>query len=710
MTKGLHSGLLVGAVVLTAPALLFAQTAESPRATAPRNSGLEQVVVTARRVQERLQKVPVTVTAFDRKDLARIGARTTADLSGYVPNTSITATGAGTGAVQIFMRGIGQSALAFNLESPIGTYIDDVYIGRTQGALLDILDIQRIEVLRGPQGTLYGRNSTVGAVKYITQDPDLAAPHAGATATFGSYGRADVNVFGSTPLVQDKLAFKFDFASLNQDGYIDLYDQSGRRVSASDGQRTLTGRGALLWEPSPDWRIDLTFDATDNRSGSTQGTPISCNSAGTSCAYGLGSPYKAGQNGANDGFVENYGTSLRVSHDMDWATLKSITSYRILRDYDAVDFTGLPGAGSLLPDHKNQHQASEELQLLSNQNQRLTWVAGLFYYDENIRHSDNFINFWLNSDHQVSNSYAVYGDATYKLLDKLHLEVGLRLSEDTKTIARSIFSVPATTKLFDGAGSFSTSALTYKVGLDYAVAPDSLAYLTYSTGYRPGSFGETYPGPAQIATGSVLTHLNNETANNVELGLKNELFDHHWRVNVDGFYTHYSNLQTESSVSPYPVLSNDVDLKGVELETEAKPVDGLTLFGNASYLDADILKGPGFGSTLQYAPKFKFAVGGDYRQPLTDSITLFVDAGVTFTSSFTTDSPPVPSNILRSVTQRSYSLVNAQIGADFGNGRYRVALSGKNLGNTVYFYGTSPGTEQFFGPPRMILGSLSVRY
>ena len=396
--------------------------------------------------------------------------------------------------------------------------------------------------------------------------------------------------------------------------------------------------------------------------------------------------------------------------NMEWATLKSITSYRILRDFDAVDLTGLPGADLLLPDHKNQHQVSEELQLLSNQNQRLTWVAGLFFYDENIRHSDNFINYWLNSDHQVSNSYAVYGDATYRITDKLHFEAGLRVSEDTKTIARTIYSFPLLTPLFDGTGSFSTSAVTYKLGLDYAVTPDSLAYLTYSTGYRPGSFGETYPGPAQIASGAVLTHLNNETANNVELGLKNEFFDHHWRLNADAFYTQYSNLQTESSVSPYPVLSNNVDLKGVELETEAKPLGGLILFGNASYLAADIKSGPGAGSTLQYAPKFKFAIGGDYRQPITDNIALFLDASVTYTSTFTTDSPPVPSNILLSVTQKSYSLVNAQVGADFDNGRYRVALSGKNLGNTVYFYGTSPGTEQFFGPPRMILGSLSVRY
>jgi iron complex outermembrane receptor protein len=701
---------LAAGVVLLAPCILMAQTTGSPREKKPHLTGLEEIVVTARRVREPLQKVPVTVTAFDKKDLARIDALNSTDLSGFIPNTSISSTGAGTGAVQIFIRGIGQNALAFNLESPVATYIDDVYIGRIQGALLDLLDIQRIEVLRGPQGTLYGRNSTVGAIKYITQDPDLTTPHYGAATTFGSYNRKDVNLFGSAPIVKDELAIKFEVGSLNQDGYIKTYDASGQHVSNGDGERTLTGRVALLWEPTADWRVDLDFDATNNRSGSTQGTPIACTPSGSSCSYVLGSPYKAGQNGANDGYVETYGTSLRVSYDLYWATLKSITSYRVLRDFDAIDFTSLPGANSLLPDHKNQHQASDELQLISKKGQRITWIAGLFYYDENIRHSDNFVNAYLNSDHQISNSYAAYGDATYKIISGLNFEAGIRISQDSKSIARTIYSYPVVTTLYDGNGSFSTSAVTYKAGLNYAFTPEELAYLTYSTGYRPGSFGETYPGPAQIATNSVLTHLNNEVASNVEIGLKNEFFDHHWRLNVDGFYTHYSNLQTESSVSPYPVLSNNVQLEGVEVETEARPTDGLTLFGNASYLASDIQSGPGAGDTLQFAPKFKFAVGGDYRQPITDNITAFVGASMTYTSTFITDSAPVPPNVLVAVTQKSYSLVNAQIGAEFADGHYRLALSGKNLTNTAYFSSISPGTEQFYSPPRTILVSLSVRY
>jgi iron complex outermembrane receptor protein len=706
----IHRARLVAAFSVLLPALVLCQKVVAAVDSNAPSAALDEVVVTARRVSESEQKTPVTVTSFDSKDLQRLAVRDSTDLNGLVPNMLISPVGSGTGAVQVFMRGIGQSALAFNLESPVGTYLDDVYLGRIQGALFSVLDIDRIEVLRGPQGTLYGRNSTVGAVKYVTVDPDLNTAHYGGTATFGSYDRKDFNVFASIPLIDDQLAVKVDIASLNSDGYIKLYNSvGGPQVAEGNGQRTKTGRMTFLWKPSSDWRIDLSVDATDNLSGSSQGTPLLCNAAGTSCPYALGSPYKAGDNGANAGYVKDSGISLKIEHMMDWASFKSISAFRNLHDFDSIDLTAEPGVAELLPDHKDQRQVSEELQLISAQDQRLTWVGGLFFYDEHIRHTDDFLGYYYNDDKQVAKSYAIYGDATYKITDKLSFDGGVRFSKDTKQIDRSIDSDPGVS-IFDGYASFNTSAVTYKGGFDYAFLPDTLGYVTFSTGYRPGSFGETYPGQAQIATNSVLTHLSNETAKNYEIGLKNEFFDHRLRVNVDGFYTRYDNLQTESSTAPFPVLSNNVRLAGVELEGQAKPIPQLTLRGNASYLQGKIDAGEGTGSVPQYAPKFKFSLGGEYRQPFSDFVEGFVSVDDTYTTAFTEDAPPIPATLLYSVTQRAYNLLGAQFGADLDGGRYRAAVAGKNLTSATYFYGIVPGAEQFFGPPREVMLSLSVHY
>ena len=233
------------------------------------DSMVDEVIVSARRIEENQQRVPVPVTAFGEVQLQRLAVENATDLSGVVPNVQIAQTGAGTGAMEVFIRGIGLNALAFNLENPVGIYLDDVYLGRIQGALLDQLDFERIEVLRGPQGTLYGRNSTVGALKYVTKQPDLNESTFKADVSLGDYQRVETNASASFPIIPGTLAMKVDVGTRNVDGYIVGVDPTGKATGETgDGIDRQSARVAVLWLPAEDWNVRFTADYSVDRSGS----------------------------------------------------------------------------------------------------------------------------------------------------------------------------------------------------------------------------------------------------------------------------------------------------------------------------------------------------------------------------------------------------------------------------------------------------------
>lgn len=686
--------------LLAAP-LASAQQADS-------NAGIEEVTVTARRVEENLQRTPVTVTAFGVAQLERFAVDNAADLSGRAPNVQIAPVGAGTGAMQVFIRGIGLNALAFNLENPVGVYLDDVYLGRIQGSLLDMLEFERIEILRGPQGTLYGRNSTVGAVKYVSKQPDLEESHFRGAATFGDYSRNDLKFSASVPIRPGELAAKLDVGVRNQDGYIYGVDAQGNRTGElANGVERQSARLSVLWLPSEDWRVSLTADYGIDRSGSSQGTPListnggPCASTVAPCTNLFGSAYEAGLNNANSGRNEVGGASAKVEYDMGWATAKSITAYRYLDGFDAIDFTAVPGAGSLLPDKKDQYQISQELQLASNADQRLTWIGGLYYFRESIQHDSNFVFLQLNDDKQESDSYAVFADATFAITEDFRVNAGARYSYDDKHIDRAVLPTTGGAPIIEGSASFNTNETTYKVGADYTITPDVMVYATYATGYRPGSFASTYAFPPVPAV--LLGNTDIETAANLEGGVKSQWLDDRLRFNLTAFDTAYEDLQQQSSTFPYPITTYDIDLKGIEVEVEARPIAALTLFGSLGLLDAEIATGPQAGDRPRYTPKTQYMIGAEYRADLPRGIELFAGVNMVRTSQITTDDANIPS-----VTQGDYTLTNAQVGLDFEDGKYRVTVDGKNLSDEEYFLATSPDSERFFAPPRMIFVTFAV--
>ncbi|WP_336962764.1 TonB-dependent receptor [Sphingobium aquiterrae] len=695
------------------PHYAFAQsdtptTAPQAEVGAEDNGGLSEITVTARRVKESQQKTPIAVTALSGAMLQQLSTSDSIDLSGRAPNVQVIQTGAGAGAASVFIRGIGNNALGFNLANPVGIYVDDVYMPRLQGSLIDLLDLERVEILRGPQGTLYGRDSTVGAVKYVSRTPDLNDAHFLGKAVIGDYDRRDVLLGASVPIIPGQLAVKVDLSSRSQTGYMIGVNANGN----DDGQRgngvdRQSSRFSLLWTPNDAWRVNYIADISNDDSGSTIPTRISSPTGGTcapavaACVPRFGSPYKTGINVVPAGYARAWGNSLRVEYDAGPAVIKSITAYRELDSLDVIDQTRLPGAGVLLKDLKAQNQFSQELQIASNTESRFSWVAGLVYFHEKIDHDANLYTTHNIDDTQKADSYAAFANLNYELIDGLHVEVGGRISHEKRAIDRVLFPIGGGAPLITGATAFSETKGTYKLGLDYAITPDIMVYASHSTGYRPGSFASTYGSRVPEV---LLGNTGAETAENNEIGLKSEWLARRLRVNVAAFDTKYNNMQTQLTAVPYNVTATDFRFKGVEVEMEARPTRGLSLFASGGYLDAETLSGSNKGMRPRLTPEFQFSVGGEYRYTLASGTELFFNVNDVYTSKYTTD----PSNV-SSATQGAYSLLGANVGAEFDNGRYRLSVGGKNLTDSAYFNGTSLNVSQYYGAPRTVYVEMQVK-
>ena len=291
----------------------------------------------------------------------------------------------------------------------------------------------------------------------------------------------------------------------------------------------------------------------------------------------------------------------------------------------------------------------------------------------------------------------------FELLDGLNFEIGGRYSDEKRSIDRVLFPIGGGAPIITGSTSFSESKSTYKVGIDYSITPAVMVYASHSTGYRPGSFASTYGSTAPEV---LLGHTGAETAESTELGVKSEWFERRLRVNLVAFNTEYNDMQTLMTSVPFDVTATDFNFKGIEVEIEARPMRGLSLFASGGYLDAETMSGVNEGKRPRLTPKYQFSLGGEYRYPLANGSTeLFVKVNNDYTVEYTTD----PSNV-SSAYQSSYSLLGANIGAEFEDGKYRLSLGGKNLTDSEYFVGTSLNVSQYYGAPRTVYAELQVKF
>jgi iron complex outermembrane receptor protein len=703
---------------------------------------VEEIIVTARRQSERLQDVPSAVTAFSADTLYRNQTQTLGDLQAQVPNLSLHV-GDASNAV-IYLRGIGQiDSISFN-DPGVGVYLDDVYLGRVQGSFLDVIDPQQIEVLRGPQGTLYGRNTIGGAVKFTSQKP-TATPGGYIAGGVGSYGERRLRARLAGPVGSDQLLGSIAVAASRRDGYTDNLGDG-----ETDGDKNLlAGRATLIYQPNDRFSANLTVDASRNdpRRSRTphRETPIySVNTGGIRPV--ITDPYTVDVTYNDLEKLNTSGVALTLAYDAGPFTFKSISAYREMDYRTHLDLDASPDRSFGIYDFETQDQTSQELQILYH-GDRLSAVGGLFYFQENdwtfggAVAPDFFVDigfilpFPLNtaglrlSDNE---SIAAYGQIDYDLTDRASLTLGLRYTHETKaTDNRGENFSPAVAstaedmeRLFgQGFGSGLTGyqadeswdSLTPRVALNYKVSEDVLAYVSAAQGFKSGGFNGRITTSAQS--------FDPETLWSYEGGLKSELFDGRARVNLAAFFQKYTDLQL-SRFAADPVTGDftsvfdnagGADFYGLEAEVSAQLSQALRFDGNLAYLHSEYTEYIDGGvdisgqRKLVNAPEWSGRAGLSYDASLGELGDLTLSGGASYRSKtyLTVSSSEV-------LAQDGYWLTDASILFTPRNAAWTVLLSGKNLTDEAYKehgfdLSASPGVQLgYYGAPRTV--SLDVRY
>jgi len=721
-------------------------------------SGIEQIVVTARRREENLQNVPVAITALTAEQLQEQNVRTLEDMTAYVPNIKVNAGRATSSTINAYIRGVGQNDPLWGFEPGVGIYMDDVYIARPQGALLDVYDVERIEVLRGPQGTLYGKNTLAGAIKYVTRDIATEDPEFHVTATGGSYNQRDLKVGGSMPVVSDHVYLGAAVAYLQRDGYGELVDDGAPRLFNHVGQDVsdkdvLAARAnaTFLWGDSSKLRV-LVDTIQDNS-----------NAAGGQRLNNLVQPalddrydQRTDMPVDKDRFITKGAAATYTQSLNDAFDLKLVGAYREGDGRQFIDFEELNANLFQVPAEYSDNQASGEAQLTYT-GESLKAVTGIYYFDGTARGAfdaslgaNNLTG--LTKGSVSTESTAVYADGTWQLTDKLNLNAGVRWNQDKKEatvfVQQYLGRLPADQTLFDqnnvppgftplGAPQTNyTNDRTFsdvlpRFGFDYHLSNEVLAYVIYNKGFKSGGFDMRGNATANPATKD---GYDSETADNYEAGLKSLLFGDTLQLNLTVFYTPYEDVQITTQqfqiVNGNPtnvtaVLNAGKQLnKGVELESVWRPIPALTLALNVGYLDAEFeefLVGctpPAAGCTRDISslnepinsPEWTGFLGGTYRWELGGG-DLAAHVGYQYRSK-----TKVANTTVSITDQDAYDVLDVGVAYTTANQAWRFALEGKNVLDEEYrvagydFGNTNVSQIGFYAPPRTVAVSATYRY
>jgi len=716
-------------------------SAQQPVASVP-TSGLEEITVTARRQSENLQRVPIAVTAFNPKTLAQANITTVTDVAQLTPSLAVTQSTYGPLGALIAIRGQQVQDQQLILTPSVGIYIDDVYQGSTAtvGAL-GVQDAASVEVLKGPQGTLYGRNTTGGALKIDTPLPSLDKLEGGGSAGIGNQGIRQVSGNISIPLIDDALAFRVSGNLSRSTGY-------GENLTNGDrlgGYNIKSARAALRIKPTDTVEVILRGDVIDG-TGQTPprkitaivpGSPVNeeaaaelglpLTQAGLAAAYKdlqqyINRPgYNGYFNGTNEQTVkEQEGSATLIWRPNDALTLKSITAYQHVNtiaiiDEDATPFAVVQGPGP--SSGQNFDQFTEEFQAIGNLfDDKLNYTVGYYHY--NLHGRDHayptvfadLAGEILDNDTTVHDtSDAGYAQLRYKLTPKIRLNGGIRYTKETviadvrnsqTNFGAYTCNVPVADRIGgECAATFPNrfSNISFQGGVDADLAKGVLGYVSISRGFKAG--GVNVRGTADDTYSSFAP----EIATNYEVGVKSELFDHKVRLNVAAFYTDYSNVQRtvfvlDAGGNPSSQIQNaaKAKIKGVEAELTVRPTSRLTLSANGSYIDSKYTKYivPATGVNLSGVPfpgipkwQMSFQTSYGIETPfglLTASGDVSYRSKVDFVpDSHLAPSATFPSGSEDSTIQKGYALLNARLALELRK-NVELALWGKNLTNKYY--------------------------
>ncbi|KAF1030423.1 MAG: Pesticin receptor [Pseudomonas sp.] len=712
---------------------------------------LKTVTVTAQHREETLQEVPVSVSAVQGTNLVSDGVRSMSDITTFVPNASAKNPD-GSGRPRWYIRGLGTGDTGAATVYPVGIYADDVYLNAPVAGGGPLFDLERIEILRGPQGTLYGKNTTAGAVNIISKKPTFDTDGYGTIGIGSKDERIFNGAIGGT-LVPEKIAARISLYSEDRDGFqkniVDDHTYGDVNKKAV--------RVQFFAQLNPDldalWKIHGREFKGDGANGAlTLGR-----------YYNVGYQRPSGRNIAlnvdDDSKLDHSGTSLTLNYHMGDYTLTSISAYDYIHNQSTgdADYTPYEVNGTSTVDNKYT-QYSQEIRLASPQQETLRWLAGAHFFHEDLDSQagrfivpgptpngtgSNQVNGAtdlrdLNFTHKTD-SYALFGNLTYDFTDAFSLTGGLRWTQEKKDIDLNLAQFTRATANgplipLPGVGtngsrdeSKTWEAWTYDLTPEYRINDNVRVFLRYAHGFRSGGFNTGLSSSL-----AQLTTVNPEKVDAYELGLKSEWFDHRLTANANVFYYDYSDIQVNLLTVNNGVLTTALTngakgrVKGAELELEGQPTDYLHLRAALSFLDTQYtdfknvnpttgaVTGDYSGNSFVRSPRNVVSLGGDYTIPLAIGGKLVAGADVSFRDKeyFLVDRQ---SSADKDLTQPHYTLVNSRLTWFSPDEKLSVTGFVNNLTDRRYQVHGRPngGPGQYvitYGDPRTVGLSVTSRF
>ena len=693
------------------------------------NGAIQDIVVTATRTgAEGLQRTPVAISAFSSAQIQEQQIASVKDLVQFTPNLQVAQS---TANAEIFIRGIGSTNVFAGSDPDVTVQVDGVYLARPSSQFADLLDVERVEVLRGPQGTLYGRNAAGGTINVISQQPTDTL-RGKVALSLGNYGLVQTQGYVSGPIVPGKIQASLSGNYLRHTGYIRNLAPGGPRIDSADhgslrGQMRVELSNSLTATTRGDWyKVGEYIESYDELLAPVAGATLANSTIGTLRKVALNTPQKLSSHGG--GGSEDIG--LQVSPTL---TLRSIFAYRANRYTVANDADGTELNSVYNGQVERQHQLSEELTAQLNTS-RFKAVAGVYYIKERVAADIKSLVIaanLINGTQPVvyDNSEAVFAQGTYKVTDKLGITIGGRYTHEHKTIAPYSYTlrngvlagVP-----FTAANAETVHAFTPKFSIDYQVTSNVLLYASATKGFKSGGFNYS-------ARSVAVQTFAPETIWSYEAGIKSDLLDRRLRLNLTGFYYDYKGLQVQALLSPGNTFIDNATkatVKGLEFEAVAKPLPGLTLTGNASLLDARYGTFPnasvaaGIASFVVGNPRYTAATGrfdatdnrltaaphystfaaGEYDTALGTG-TLYGRAEYSWQSRTYYDATNVAI-----LSQPGYGLVNLAVGYRGPASRWKIQALVKNVTGKEYLItAAAPGSVPtgHAGPPRTLWVTMS---
>jgi iron complex outermembrane receptor protein len=676
--------------------ILYGNTA----ALAADRPALEEVIVTAQKRSESAQDIPLALTTLGADLLEQRGITDIASLVSSVPGMHFGQAGANT---RITIRGIGTEQTTVTGDPGVAFHIDGVYQARSSAANALFYDLQRVEVLRGPQGTLYGRNATGGSVNLISKAP-VNEVEGNLELQLGDYNQQRLRAVYNTPLVDDKLLMRISAQKETRDGFYEDLGPSADDLQDVDG---VDIRAQFAYQASDSFDARLIYNfATAKGAGFGRkgigayptGSPLPVNVLYQNATPNPADPWKINYNDLAKRDNRREGVTLEMNWDLEWASFKSISAWQdntvdFVRDFDLSD-ADIVNENNI----QDSTQFSQELQLSSNGDGALEWIVGLYWLSEE-SNTDYWLNdmgaglttilptidvglanpvFFGNDSTTEVDSLGAFGQASYNFSDSLKLTGGIRYSKDEKKsdIFRKGFASPVSQE-FEKEGDWDD--VTWKLGLDWFVTEESLLYTNLSTGFKSGGFlqqlnAENYD-PEEITA--------------FEVGSKNRFLDNSLEANFSAFYYDYTDMQlsTIRNLQRETTNAGEAEIKGLEVELVAQPTSALRLTGTFAYTDAkfteyvdrDPQEGRGAavqdlsGNSLPRAPEYTANLSAAYSWDfdlgsLTASMVYYWSDEAYF-SAFNRDD----------AYQESYHRTDARLAFESTEGDWYVAIAANNL-------------------------------